>query len=143
MEHRWDVPAEAAQIPGVRRRFAELAAQDGLSDEQAAGAALAVCEAATNAVRHGFPRGTAGTISLTVRVSGGGVWVLVSDDGVGPGEQSDDPGAGFGTGLMQALTSGMQRRPGRGGGTEVEMSFSAMHERPRPGAARSVSRLTA
>lgn len=71
------------------------------------------------------------------------VWVLVSDDGVGPGEESDDPGAGFGTGLMRALTSDMQRRRRSEGGTEVEMSFSRTQERPRPGAARSAICLAA
>jgi len=54
-----------------------------LPAEQAASFTLFVSEALTNAVRHGFPHGRAGQITVQLSVAAGEATLGVSDDGVG------------------------------------------------------------
>ena len=122
-QRRWTIPAEAVHVGTLRREVERVAAEDGLSAEQLADVRLAVSEAVSNAVRHGFPRGAVGTIEVTVLTGAAGVRVRVADDGIGIGQRSEDPGSGFGLGLIGTLADSTTTRPTPGGGHTVEMLF--------------------
>lgn len=132
-DHTWRVPALPAEIQGVRREVLRLVRTDHLSDTQASDVALAVSEAASNVVRHAFPGERTGSIDLRVHIAEEGVLVVVRDDGVGRGAPSDDPGAGLGLTIIEALADELVQRPVPGGGTELEMRFHAVGHPGRAG----------
>jgi hypothetical protein len=109
-----------------RAVLALLHGSDGGGDgEQASSAfsiALAVSEACTNVVRHAYPHGDPGTITLIAFVSGGFVRITVKDDGVGVDRPSNDPGLGLGLELMERLAPALLVRSGKRG-TTVDMAF--------------------
>ena len=119
-ELRRSYPAEATAVTRVREDFGALAERHGAPGEQVDDIRLLVSEAVTNAVRHAYGDG-AGTVEATAAVTGGGITILVSDDGTGTRAQSSDPGAGWGWPLMAALSEQLTIRRRSGGGTEVEM----------------------
>ena len=86
--------------------------------------ALAVSEAVTNAVVHGYrDRPTPGDITMSIRRDGHYLVVLVCDDGVGVSPRRDSPGLGLGLALIGQLSESLQIRDRRGGGAEVSMRF--------------------
>ncbi|MFW5688451.1 MAG: sensor histidine kinase [Spirochaetota bacterium] len=62
---------------------------------------LIVNELITNSIKHAFPEGRTGRITLTLRASAQEVELVVGDDGVGTGEVS---GEGLGLGLIEVLS---------------------------------------
>jgi two-component sensor histidine kinase len=54
-----------------------------LPSRQATSAALAINELVDNALRHGFPDGAEGTVTVSLQQQGGQVLVQVRDDGAG------------------------------------------------------------
>jgi len=87
---------------------------------------LAIAEACTNVVIHGFPRGASGAFRVRADCLDGTVRVTVSDDGGGILPRSDSPGLGLGLPLMAAVTDRLEITPGDGGtGTVVCMHFTA------------------
>jgi serine/threonine-protein kinase RsbW len=88
---------------------------------------LAVSEAATNVVRHGYPNGAGdGTFRLSAEVNGGNLRVAVADDGVGLGGTSPNPGLGMGLPLLGRLAESLTfvGPPDRLTGLEVRMWFA-------------------
>jgi two-component sensor histidine kinase len=71
-------------------------------ERDAAALALLVNELATNALRHAFPDGRKGRVSITGRRSEGAVRLTVEDDGVGLAAASAS-GEGFGRTLAEML----------------------------------------
>jgi two-component sensor histidine kinase len=65
---------------------------------------LAVNELVVNALRHAFPNGRGGAVSVNIARDGGELRVVVADDGVGlpPGYQD---GLGFGMKLVQMMVA--------------------------------------
>src|SRR4051812_3578050 len=88
---------------------------------------LAVSEAVTNVIRHAYPdRPEGASFRLGAEVSDDRLEVVVSDDGVGLGSDSADPGLGMGLRLLGTLadTLTFAGPPERRGGLEVRMRFA-------------------
>ena len=88
--------------------------------------ALAVSEACTNAVVHGYPNDETGAFRVCVSHAGETVLVTVSDDGGGMIPRPDSPGLGLGLPLMSTLSERLEvRSAALGTGTVVQMRFAA------------------
>ncbi len=75
--------------------------------EKAAPIALMINELVTNALRHAFPNGHGGTVSVSVKRLNGHFRVVVEDDGQG---MDANAGAGnFGTSLVRSLARSSRR----------------------------------
>jgi anti-sigma regulatory factor (Ser/Thr protein kinase)/ketosteroid isomerase-like protein len=88
---------------------------------------LAVSEAATNAIRHAYPGGTEGAAFwIHAEISDGRLEVVVTDDGVGLGASSSNPGLGMGLPLLSTLADTLMLvgPPERSRGLEVRMWFA-------------------
>jgi serine/threonine-protein kinase RsbW len=88
---------------------------------------LAISEATTNVIRHAYPAGTAGAaFRLDAEISDDQLQVVVSDDGVGLGASSSNPGLGMGLPLLSTLadTLLLVGPPERSRGLEVRMWFA-------------------
>lgn len=85
---------------------------------------LVVNEAVTNALRHGFPPGCAGSVVVELAAKGDRAVLIVADDGGGI-----DPArpTGLGTRIItmmaRQLSGTVETRPRAGGGTEVRAEF--------------------
>ena len=97
-----------------------------LTTEERDGILLALSEAATNAVRHAYPRGS-GTeaVRISAEIDGGRLLVTTEDDGVGIATLPTDPGLGMGLPLLGTLTEAVAfiSEPDRTRGTQVQMWF--------------------
>jgi serine/threonine-protein kinase RsbW len=88
---------------------------------------LAVSEAVTNVIRHAYPHGTEGaTFRLEAEISDDQLQVVVTDDGVGLGASSSNPGLGMGLPLLGTLADTLMLvgPPERSRGLEVRMWFA-------------------
>lgn len=98
-----------------------------LSVDVAIPCGLILNELLTNALKHAFPGGRRGTISVALRRDAAGVVVLsVSDDGVGLSTSYDGGRASLGSQLISALVEQINGTlvVSRAGGTKFSVSFS-------------------
>jgi serine/threonine-protein kinase RsbW/stage II sporulation protein AB (anti-sigma F factor) len=87
--------------------------------------ALAVTEAATNAVLHAYrDRTEPGAVIVEVEDHDGYVCVYVRDEGSGLAPRVDSPGLGLGLGLIAQVADAADVRAPETGGTEVVMRFN-------------------
>jgi anti-sigma regulatory factor (Ser/Thr protein kinase) len=115
-------PSEPAAVPYFRRAAVDFATSHGAVPEVVDDVALAVSEAATNAVKHSRRAGAGHKVGLEAAVEGGG-WleVRVSDQGEGFGNKDSD-GLGVGLTIMARLASQLTITQ-EGEGTQVRMRF--------------------
>jgi serine/threonine-protein kinase RsbW len=124
LELHLEVPAEASEISGLRRRVCALAAEAGLTHERRAEVALAVGEACANVVIHAYlDEPEPGTIAVVAAATPDGFFVGVRDRGRGMVPRLDSPGMGLGLPLIASLTSSVEVNLVPSGGTEVRMLF--------------------
>ena len=118
----------------ARRAVSAYAASIGVPDEIGRDIALAVSEAATNAVIHAFVGREPGLLRLVAEPGDGTLTVSVVDNGSGLVPRSDSPGLGLGLPTIGQLTESFDIRDGHdGSGTEVRMVFAVPGMRaPRP-----------
>jgi serine/threonine-protein kinase RsbW/stage II sporulation protein AB (anti-sigma F factor) len=114
--------AEPESVARARSQISFYAASMGATRTQIDSLRLAVSEAMTNAVVHGY-RGSQGSIQLTAGVTGRQLWVVVRDTGQGMQPVADRPGLGLGLGLIAQISDHMTIIPRREGGTELRMRF--------------------
>jgi serine/threonine-protein kinase RsbW/stage II sporulation protein AB (anti-sigma F factor) len=107
----------------MRREVAAYAQRAGLDADAVGDVRLAVSEAATNAVVHGYRDARDGELKVAAYVDAGEFVVIVSDAGVGLAPRPDSPGLGLGMPLMASVTSRF-RVVSRGLGTEIHMAFA-------------------
>jgi serine/threonine-protein kinase RsbW/stage II sporulation protein AB (anti-sigma F factor) len=107
----------------MRREVAAFAQQSGLAEDAVGSVRLAVSEAATNAVVHGYRDSADGELKVAGYVADGELVVIVSDTGTGLAPRPDSPGLGLGMPLMASVTSRF-RVVSRGPGTEIHMAFA-------------------
>lgn len=121
-----ELRAEPASIPAIRQAVVGLARRGGASDGRCADVAIAVTEAATNAVLHAYIKtAQPGTISVTAAVLDRELRVTVADHGRGMLPRSDSPGMGLGMALISDLTTSFEiADTNADGGTELRMSFT-------------------
>jgi anti-sigma regulatory factor (Ser/Thr protein kinase) len=117
-------PARAEHVSGARRQVLELARETGMPDAGLDAVRLAVSEAVTNAVRHGYRDGTDGDVTVFAEADDERLKVVVSDEGCGMSPHVGSTGAGLGLPLIAELTASMSVRPARSGrGTTLCMTF--------------------
>ena len=110
----------------MRQAIAGVGEALGVSPQLLADIKLAVSEACTNAIVHGYADISArakGTLKVVARRVPGAVVITVHDDGRGVVPRIDSGSLGLGLPLIAALTTTMAIREGVTGGTEVEMMF--------------------
>jgi serine/threonine-protein kinase RsbW len=88
---------------------------------------LAVTEAASNVVVHGYRDRPVGEFTLAVDATNGRLRVTVRDKGCGMRPRTDSPGAGLGLPLIARVAATLSVTTPPDGGTEVEMTFP-LHE---------------
>ena len=116
------VRAHADNVPRLRAATTRGARRLGADGQTVARVALAVSEAATNAVLHAFPE-RPGAINVTVAESGGAIEIVVTDDGIGLTPRPDSPGLGLGLGLIAEVSDDLAIRRHPRGGTVIAMRF--------------------
>jgi serine/threonine-protein kinase RsbW len=116
-------PPTPQGVGTMRREVAAFAHRSGLDEEGVGAVRLAVSEAATNAVVHGYRDAGEGGLKVVAYVAGGELNVIVSDSGVGLAPRPDSPGLGLGMPLMASVTSRF-RVVSQGAGTEIHMAFA-------------------
>jgi serine/threonine-protein kinase RsbW len=85
---------------------------------------LAVSEAVSNVIVHGYRESGNGAFTVAVEWEGGELCVTVRDTGCGMQPRMDSPGAGLGLPLIANLAETFTVIAPPGGGTEVRMTFS-------------------
>jgi anti-sigma regulatory factor (Ser/Thr protein kinase) len=116
------VPASVTQARALVVECAAARGWSGPVDD----AAVAVTEAATNAVLHAYPSG-GGDFTVDVRFIGGAMEVTVEDRGTGfmPGDpRGPRTGLGMGLHLIARLSTRCEVRSLPGRGTRVTMTFA-------------------
>jgi two-component sensor histidine kinase len=100
------------ETPGERIKLNIEAEELRLSTDQAVPLALIVTEAVTNAIKYGFPRGRAGTVSIQLAQHEAALDLVIADDGIGipPGRSETESGTRDGLGLQ--LIRGFSRQLG-------------------------------
>jgi PAS domain S-box-containing protein len=102
--------------------------------------ALIVNELVSNSLKHAFPAGRPGRVTVSLRENEGSWLLEVEDDGIGiaaPAAPAEGGESGIGTELVQALASQLRgelaRSAGsRGAGTLVSMRFPRARQRLQP-----------
>ena len=110
--------------------MADFAEQAGADPGQLDAIRLAVSEAVTNAVVHGYRSGP-GDVLITAAIADGEIWVLIGDQGGGMQGHADTPGLGLGLALIARVADEMWIAPRAEGGTEVRMRFPLTRARAR------------
>ncbi len=109
----------------VRNQMAALARDCGLDDAAIADVRLAVSEAATNALIHGY-REQPGVVRIEAAIADGELVIAVHDDGTGMAPRADSPGLGLGLPVIASLTNRLEIVEGAPG-TELRMTFDCPH----------------
>lgn len=116
-------PAEPESVGCARHALSDFAATAGADDRLLDAIRLAISEAITNVVRHGYHDGR-GSVYVTAAAFSDELWILVSDDGCGLQPRPDRPGLGLGLALISQVSEEMSVAPRATGGTEVRMRFA-------------------
>lgn len=113
-------------VAEVRSAVCQFAQSHGFHDEKLDAIKLAVSEAVTNAVLHGYSDHP-GKISVVAELEeGGAIQVLIADTGRGMLPHRDRKGLGLGVPIMTTLADHVDiTSPTNKGGTEVHMRFHA------------------
>jgi anti-sigma regulatory factor (Ser/Thr protein kinase) len=93
----WLVLAVPKSVGILRTGIAALAARHGADADRQGDVALAVSEAMSNAVIHGFIDSSPGALHVIAEHHPGRLIVRVIDDGCGLVPRGDSPGMGLGT----------------------------------------------
>jgi len=113
-------------ISVVRNQMATLARDCGLNDAAVSDVKLAVSEAATNALVHGY-RNERGTIRVHAEMGDGELLIVVGDEGKGMSPRTDSPGLGLGLPVIAQVANRLEVVDGAPG-TQLRMAFDC----PRP-----------
>jgi serine/threonine-protein kinase RsbW/stage II sporulation protein AB (anti-sigma F factor) len=116
-------PAVAGSVPRIRATMMRAARSLGADERMTKRIALAVSEAATNAVLHAYPDRRPGVLHASLAVCDSGVELVVADDGIGLTPRRDSPGLGMGLGIIAEVSDGLEIESHPGAGTELRMVF--------------------
>jgi serine/threonine-protein kinase RsbW len=122
-------PADADAVVLIRRLVSDLAGRADADAERIDAIRLAVSEAATNSVLHGY-RDRPGEIHLTAQVIDDELSVSIADDGGGLIDPSESPGLGWGWKLIADACDALTIARRSSGGVEMRMRFQLSAERP-------------
>jgi two-component sensor histidine kinase len=120
----------ASMIADPEELVLEVVGEDAVVDAGVSvSLGLVVTELVINALKHGFPDGRAGRISVDYRTAGPGWTLSVSDTGVGMAAAGGAAAAGLGTSIIQALAKQLAARvevEDAGPGTRVSLIHEAV-----------------
>lgn len=114
--------ATPQSVAVVRNQMAALARDCGLDERGVGDVKLAVSEAATNALIHGYRDGT-GSITVHAVIGDGELLISVRDQGNGMAPRPDSPGMGLGLPVIANVANRLEivdEQPG----TELRMAFA-------------------
>jgi serine/threonine-protein kinase RsbW/stage II sporulation protein AB (anti-sigma F factor) len=114
-----EFPGEPASVARARHAVAHLARELGAPVN---GVRLAVSEAVTNAVLHGYRGEQSGMVQVQAGVERGRLVCVVRDFGVGMSPNPDSPGLGLGLPLIGRVADDL-RIEGDPGETVVSFAF--------------------
>jgi anti-sigma regulatory factor (Ser/Thr protein kinase) len=117
---RFRLAGVPASVPRARHRVRAVLEPAGIDPAKIE---LAVTEAVSNAVRHGY-RGVAGWVEVELSVDDRSVDVVVRDYGVGLSPHPESEGLRVGLTMMQSLSDRLELEGGPGLGTTVRMAFA-------------------
>ena len=122
-ENTW--PATPDHVRDARREIAELARRAGVPSDALDAVRLAVSEAMSNAILHGYRDGPPGEVTVVAEAQDDRLEVRVRDHGCGMSPHFDGRGAGMGLPLIAELSDAVAVRPlaDGDGGTEGHMTF--------------------
>jgi serine/threonine-protein kinase RsbW len=120
------LPARPESVAEIRAAVRQFAAQHGVDRDVLGSVALAVSEAATNAVVHGFVDRAPGVVRTLARTGPDELIVHIADDGRGMQPRVDSPGMGVGLPIIGQLARTLDIRQSGEAGTELRMSFAAV-----------------
>jgi serine/threonine-protein kinase RsbW/stage II sporulation protein AB (anti-sigma F factor) len=122
-ESTW--PARAEHIRDARATVTALMARADVPAAVRDDVRLAVSEAMSNAVVHGYRGEDVGDVTVSAEAEDSEMKVIVSDHGCGMRPRPDSPGAGMGLPLIAEMSDSMSVTRGRDGtGTELCMTFA-------------------
>jgi serine/threonine-protein kinase RsbW len=114
--------AEPGSVRAIRHAVRRFAHAHGVEDVD--GVAIAVSEAATNAVLHAYREGRAGDVRLVACAEPGRLVVVVRDYGCGMRPRADSPGLGVGLAAIGHLATRFNVEAPDGDGTRLRMQFA-------------------
>lgn len=114
--------ASPESVALVRNQMAALARDCGLDDQAVHHVRLAVSEAATNALVHGYRDG-GGTIRVDASLADGELVITIADEGAGMSPRTDSPGLGLGLSVIATVATRLEILPD-GPGTRLRMTFA-------------------
>jgi serine/threonine-protein kinase RsbW len=117
-------PAAPEHVGSARRVASAAARQAGADDPILDAVRLAVSEAVSNVVVHGYRDSPNGAFTVAVEWESDELRVTVRDEGCGMQPRADSPGAGLGLPLIANLAESFSVTAPPGGGTEVTMTFT-------------------
>src|SRR5690349_2829215 len=121
----WELPAAPGSVGEIRGGVREVARGHGAPDTLLIDLALAVTEAVTNSVVHGFIDREPGLVRTLIQAAANELVVTVTDNGRGMQPRADSPGLGLGLPTIASLTTAMDMHAAPGGGTVITMTFAA------------------
>jgi stage II sporulation protein AB (anti-sigma F factor) len=120
-EQSW--PASPEYVGSARRVVSAVARRAGAEDPVLDAVRLAVSEAVSNVIVHGYREHGNGAFTVRIETLGDELQVTVRDQGCGMQPRMDSPGAGLGLPLIANLAESFSVTAPPGGGTEVCMTF--------------------
>jgi serine/threonine-protein kinase RsbW len=120
-EHSW--PSRPEYVAAARRAALQAARRAGADPRALDAIRIAVSEAVSNVVVHGYRGSPDGEFTLAVEAMNGELHVIVRDEGCGMRPRTDSPGAGLGLPLIARLAATMSVSTPPKGGTELAMTF--------------------
>ena len=108
-------PARPEHVGAARRA--------GAANDVLDSVCLAVSEAVSNVVVHGYRGRRRGVFTMAVEADGDAIAVTVRDHGRGMQPRPDSPGAGLGLPLIAKLSDSFSVTEPPEGGTELRMTF--------------------
>jgi serine/threonine-protein kinase RsbW/stage II sporulation protein AB (anti-sigma F factor) len=117
-------PARAENIAEARTAVTAYVRRSGGFNGLVQNIRLAVSEACSNAILHGYRGDSADAFTVGAARVGDTVEIVVRDHGCGMRPRIDSPGAGLGLPIISQLASHIEvRTPPDGRGTELRMTF--------------------
>jgi serine/threonine-protein kinase RsbW len=125
-EQSW--PAAPEHVGSARRVVSAAARRAGAEDPILDAVRLAVSEAVSNVIVHGYRGASSGAFTVSVEWEDEELRVTVRDEGCGMQPRTDSPGAGLGLPLIANLAESFSVTAPPGGGTAVCMTFPLRDE---------------